>query len=154
MVERYGIQDHDKGVQSTRFQNPTNQGTITNIGGGGDDAAYAPRSSPRAWIGDGHTEYTPTEKSLVKTILLALVFGPFGLAYTTLRGAAVVFGLMILAGIVRGGFDGLGNDAVMIPIWRVAVVASVVWTIIARRTHNEGVAKWREEKAAKDLEKK
>jgi hypothetical protein len=136
MVQRFGIQDHDTGIQSTRHQNPTAQGSFQNLGGG--DGFTSNYSGPSSVIYNAQSAYDgPRSKGMIASVLLALFFGPFGLAYTTFRGAAIVLGLLILAGVIRGGgFGGLDHDSVMEPLWKIAVVVSVAWTIYAGKQFN------------------
>jgi membrane protein DedA with SNARE-associated domain len=70
-------------------------------------------------------------------IALAVIFGPFGLIYASWIGAAVLTGLTVLAGYIRGGsWAALDRDSIMVPIWRLAVIASVVWMFVAIHAHN------------------
>ena len=69
-------------------------------------------------------------------VRLALVFGPFGVVYTSFIGAVVLFALTALVGIQTGGVRALDNDAIMVPIWRVMVVISVLWTVVAALRFN------------------
>jgi hypothetical protein len=140
MVERFGMQDHDVGIGSTRLQNPTNQGNCHNLGGGGgDDAVYAPTYSG----GGGNVasvSLAPVcpSKSMVLSIILAMLFGPIGLLYASRKGAAVVAALMVGAGLVRGGGNpqALLDDAVMNPIWVVARIVSIGWAAGAVIVYN------------------
>ena len=136
MVERFGMQDHDVGIGSTRLQNPTNAGGFQNISGGGDEGLSwgTPTRTGGAWVPDPNARgyegpYVPPRKNLLLAIVLAAVFGPFGLAYTTFRGAAIMIVLAALAGAAAGA----RRDAF---VWPLAVVCSLVWTIIATRTRN------------------
>jgi hypothetical protein len=145
MTERFGIQDHDPRLTQHAQQNPTNQGTFRNIGDGGADT---PPPSPSGGDFPGPRLIFATlralraarklrRRNLVIAAVLALIFGPFGMIYTTWMGAAIVFGLSALAGYVRGGgMAALDNDVVMQPIWRYAVIVSVIWTLLAARAHN------------------
>ena len=145
MTEVFGIQDHDPQVTQHAQQNPTNQGTFANIGDGGADI---PPLSPSGGAFPGprliittlravHAGRQRRRRSLIIAAVLALIFGPFGMIYTTWRGAAIVFGLTALAGYVKGGgMAALENDAVMQPIWRYAVIVSVIWTLLVGRAHN------------------
>ncbi len=139
------MQDHDAQLTQHALQNPTSTSKAQNIGGAD---ANAPAHSAR---GGGLPSFSLLvsvirlllansrlrRKKLPVAVILALVFGPFGLAYTTWIGAAIMTALTALAGFARGGsMAAVGNDAVMQPIWKCAVVVSVVWTILAARAHN------------------
>jgi hypothetical protein len=149
MVERYGIQDHDPQLTQHALQNPTKTSSPQNIGGGDDDVP--PPSArggevpsfglivnvTRLLLASGRLR----RNSLPVAVILALVFGPFGLVYTTWIGAGIVTALTALTGFVRGGsMAAVSDDVVMQPIWKFAVVASVVWTILAVRAHNARIA--------------
>jgi hypothetical protein len=144
MNERWGIQDHDKQSGPQTMQNQTNQGNFQNISGGGSDYTQGTQfrgSTANFTIWDvikllWKAPPSQQPKSLVKAVLLALVFGPVGLAYASRIGALVVFGLTALAGVASGGMRGLDNDSVMGPIWKLAVVGSVAWAVIATRAFN------------------
>lgn len=135
MTERFGIQDHDRQAGPQTMQNPTNQTTFQNIGGGdaggqswgtlGQYGFWTPDRNARGYEGP----YVPREKKLLVAIILAGIFGPFGLAYTTWRGA----GLMILLSGIGAKLAGEGHDGF---IWPLAVVTSIVWTIFGTRAHN------------------
>jgi hypothetical protein len=136
MAERFGIQDHDQGIGSTREQNPTNAGSFQNIsGGGGEGLSWGTQGGfTGGWVPDSNARgyegpYVPRGKNLLIATILALVFGPFGLAYTTLRGA----GLMIVAIGLAGAAAGRAGDAF---VWPIGVIASVAWTICAARMRN------------------
>jgi hypothetical protein len=147
-MERFGIQDHDAQVTNHALQNPTNAGSWANIGGGDDSAWTSSGSFANTSGGGGYgpasVTYSgmpvladiPRSKTIVIAVILALVFGPFGVAYTSFIGAVVLFGVTALAGIATGGVRALDNDAIMVPIWRVMVVVSVIWTVIAARRFN------------------
>lgn len=145
MVERFGIQDHDPQQTQHALQNPTNQGSFQNISGPGGDYPQTVQYTGRVanfttwdiikllWKGPP----IPQPKSMVKAVLLAFFFGPFGLVYASRIGGLVMFGLTALAGFVRGGgMNGLDSDSVMGPIWKLAVAGSIVWAVISVRTRN------------------
>jgi hypothetical protein len=145
MVERFGVQDHDPQQTQHALQNPTNASNFQNIGGAGADVP--PQSARGGELPSFGLLVTVMRavlesrrrrrRSLPVAVILALVFGPFGLVYTTWMGAGTMTALTALAGFVKGGsMAALENDIVMQPIWRCAVVASVVWTILAARVHN------------------
>ena len=128
MVERFGMQDHDVGIGSTRLQNPTN--AQTHITPGAPEAGFA--------YSQGVFAPEKAEKGIVTSVLLALVFGPFGLLYTTWKGGAVMIALMVLAGYLRGGsMQAVESEAVMGPIWSCSVVVSVIWTFLAAKAFNQ-----------------
>jgi hypothetical protein len=152
MVERFGIQDHSVGIGGTRTQNPTNQGSFSNIGGGWDTtpAARSGSTGGGGWqpytgpVIDG--PYIPHEKSIIVGTILALLFGPFGAIYTSFRAAGALLLLTALAGIARGGnMSALESDAIMDKMWPFAVMATVAWTVYAVRKHNAMVAQKRAE---------
>ena len=133
MTERFGIQDHDRQAGPQTMQNPTNPGTFQNISGGGDGGmswgtlgrfggGWSPDPNWRGYEGP----FVPREKKLLVAIILAGIFGPFGLAYTTWRGAGV---MLLLAGICARITSG-GNDGW---VWPAMVVGSIAWTIFAAR---------------------
>lgn len=144
MVERYGIQDHSPQLIQHALQNPTAQGNVHNLGGGGDDA-YA---STSGWAtqtssdsGPVSPAFTypaaPPSRGFVLPVILALAFGPFGLLYTTWRGGIALIALMVLAGRIRGGsMEAVSSDTVMQPIWAAGVAISVVWTCLAVMAYN------------------
>jgi hypothetical protein len=145
MVERFGIQDHDARLTQHAQQNPTNSSGFQNLGGGDAAAPSSPSGGyfpgPRMIIATFravHEGRKRIPKRMWLGIVLALVFGPFGLIYATWTGAVVLTGLTILAGFIRGGghWAALDSDGVMQPIWRLAVVAAVLWMIMAIRAHN------------------
>jgi hypothetical protein len=149
MVEHFGIQDHDPTLTQHALQNPTNPSLYQNIGGG---EANAPLLTPRT--GDAPSLGMITDvfgavragrkrirKKIPVAVILALLFGPFGLIYTTWMGAIVMTALTAFAGFVRGGsMAAISSDVVMQPIWKCAVVVSIVWTILAARAHNTRIA--------------
>jgi hypothetical protein len=144
MVERFGMQDHDAQLTQHALQNPTNRSSFQNIDGGEADAA-APTSGgyfpgPRmivAAMQGVHAGRRLRPRGMLFGIVLALIFGPFGLIYASWTGALVLTGLTAAAGyITGGGMAALDSDTIMQPIWRLAVVASVIWMIVAIRTHN------------------
>ena len=145
MVERYGIQDHDPQQTQHSLQNPTNQGNFQNISGA--EGGYPQNVQYRGGVANFSVwsvikqlwtgPQVPQPKNMVKAVLLALVFGPFGLMYASRIGALVMFGLTALAGFVRGGgIGGLDNDDVMGPLWKFAVAGCVAWAVIATRAFN------------------
>jgi hypothetical protein len=144
MNDRWGIQDHDRQSGRPTMQNPTNQGNFQNISGGGGDYPQSTQfqgSTANFTIWDvikmlWKAPPVQRPKSLVKAVLLALIFGPIGLAYASRRGALVIFGLLVLAGALSGGMRGLDNESVMGPLWQIAAVASVAWAVIATRAFN------------------
>ena len=92
--------------------------------------------------------YTPRPKSYVLALILGAVFGPFGLLYVSARGALLL--LLLLGGVPvtlaklgaygpalhRFPLEVLGRDAVMNPMWRLCVMASLVWAVIGVWRHN------------------
>lgn len=70
--------------------------------------------------------FLPPEKSITLAVLLAVLFGPLGMIYSTLMGAVVMFtASLILAGFTEG--------ASLIFTWP----ACILWTVIAARIYNE-----------------
>lgn len=145
MVERYGIQDHDAQLTQHALQNPTNASSFQNIGGSDGNAAPQPASGgyfpgPRmiiAVLRGVHAGGRLRPRSMWLGIVLALIFGPFGMIYISWTGAVVLTGLTVVAGYIHGGsMAALDRDSIMEPIWRLAVIASVVWMFIAIRAHN------------------
>ena len=144
-MERFGVPDHDAQVTNHALQNPTAQGSFANIGGGGDTSWGQPAAS---YSGGGYTQpgvhggmplvlNKPRTKSTVIAIVLALVFGPFGVLYTSFVGAVVLFAVTALIGIVTGGgVQALDHDSIMMPIWRMMVVVSVIATVILAKRFN------------------
>ncbi|TAL27981.1 MAG: hypothetical protein EPN97_15630 [Alphaproteobacteria bacterium] len=144
MVERFSIQDlniQDPSPQLTQhaLQNPTPQGNFHNLGGGGGDAVYAPTYSGGGGGNTACISLPPVarSKSMVLSVILAMLFGPIGLLYASRKGAAVVAALMVGAGLVQGGsLHALLDDAVMNPIWVVARIISIVWAAGAVIAYN------------------
>ena len=143
MTERFGIQDHSAQLTQHALQNPTPQGTFQNISGGdyylppdnssstsysGDCSDYVVSSAP-AFTG-------PYTKGFIAPVLLALLFGPFGLFYTTWKGALVLLLLCGLAGLAMAGPHFVNNDVVIFQLSLVARPVSIVWAIFARRAYN------------------
>jgi hypothetical protein len=143
MTERFGIQDHDAQLTQHAAQNPTPQGTFQNISGGdyyvppdsGSTPSYS--SSSTGYVGSSAPAFTgPYIKGFIAPVLLALFFGPFGLFYTTWKGALVLLLLCGLAGVAMGGLNFVNNDVVIFQLSIVARPVSIVWTILARRAYN------------------
>lgn len=133
MVERFGMQDHDVGIGSTRLQNPTNPHVHTMPGA----ADYSQGAQNFQYSAGVFAPDMPLHKNIVKAALLALLCGPFGLLYTTWRGGALLIALTALAGRIHGGsFDAISNEDVMHAIWPFSVSLSVVWTILAAIAYN------------------
>lgn len=99
----------------------------------------------------------PHLKSKVLAVILALILGPLGLLYASWRGALLIFTVMlgypvalVMTGHPPGYYDAgmplsiWGNDLVMTPLWRNAVVVSVVWAVIAVLRYNrKSKANWK-----------
>jgi hypothetical protein len=143
MTERFGIQDHSPQLTQHALQNPTPQGTFQNISGGDYYSPPAGDSSPgysgdsSDYIGSSVPAFTgPYTKGYIAPVMLALLFGPFGLFYTTWKGALVLLLLCGLAGLAMAGPNFVNNDVIIFQLSLVARPVSIVWTIFARRAYN------------------
>lgn len=109
----------------------------------------APASTPVSYGGGGgYTGYTgppkPRTKSYILAVFLALIFGPLGLFYASKKGALVT--LLFLVGVpvslnmflssaavrfTSNPFAILENSTVMDQFWRLSVLISVIWSVVA-----------------------
>lgn len=68
----------------------------------------------------------PPQKSIIIAVLLAVLFGPLGMVYSTLMGALVMLtASVVLAGITEG--------TSLLITWP----ACILWTALAARVYNE-----------------
>jgi len=68
----------------------------------------------------------PPHKSVIVAALLAILFGPLGMIYSTLMGALV----MLTASVILAGFT---EGTSLLITWP----ACILWTVIAARIYNE-----------------
>jgi hypothetical protein len=135
MVERFGIQDHSPQLTQHALQNPTNPGNYNSLGGG-DGAVYAPTyggGPPPDVAGIPAGPYT---KGYITAVLLAALFGPFGLLYTTRKGALFLLAVFAAIGYYLGGEDFLDKESIMGPMTLWGRGLAIVWTIFAARAFN------------------
>ena len=76
----------------------------------------------------------PPQKSPGLAALLGFLFGPLGMLYATVPGAAVMFGAEVLAAVI-GAFTGGVGFFVLIPF---LVIACTVWPYNAAKDLNRG----------------
>lgn len=101
-------------------------------------------------VGTGYPiTFTPRPKRYWLALILAAIFGPLGLFYASKKGALLLLVLLFavpytLAAL--GGWHGafrrhplyvLGNDGVMDGMWRLFVVASLVWSVFGVHRYNK-----------------
>lgn len=67
--------------------------------------------------------------------LLALFFGPLGMLYATIPGAAVIFAANLVIAIITFITFGLGAF-----LWFGTWIAGVVWAVVASNQHNQQAA--------------
>jgi hypothetical protein len=137
MTERFGIQDHSPQLTQHAPQNPTPQSTFQNISGGDYYSPPAHNFSPGYSGGSSVPAFTgPYTKGYIVPVMLALLFGPFGLFFTTWKGALFLLLLFGMAGFAMAGPNFVNNDVVIFELSLVARPVSIVWTIFARRAYN------------------
>jgi hypothetical protein len=90
----------------------------------------------------------PRRKGYFFPLILALLFGPLGLFYTSGKGAlamllflvGVPVGLSVIGvlpfGSVNHPFAVLDHSSVMDGMWKISVVFSMVWAAVAVNRHN------------------
>ena len=136
MSERFGIPDHaSQHAPDHATQNPTAQGSWGQ-GASAADGGWPP-SQPAA-PGSAQGNYTPMtfaprRKSFIAAIVLAMLFGPFGLFYVSfLNGVAALFVVVPLTrwlafGVVAALGGRVEPMTVVIPIvWCITVPWAVI----------------------------
>ena len=103
-------------------------------GGGGASTSYP-------------VNYTPGPKRYWLALLLAAIFGPLGLFYASKKGALLLLVLLfavpytmasmgVWPAFHRHPLYVLANDGVMDRMWRLCVMASLVWCVFGVRRYN------------------
>jgi len=92
--------------------------------------------------------FTPRPKRYWLALLLAAIFGPLGLFYASKKGALLLLALLfavpyamatmgVWPAFHRHPLYVLANDAVMDRMWRVCVMASLVWCVSGVHRYNK-----------------
>lgn len=114
---------------------------------------FVPQASgPSASAGGASTSYpinyAPRPKHYWLALILAAIFGPLGLFYASKKGALLLLVLLFAVPYTlasmgvwpvfhRHPLDVLGNDRVMDGMWRLCVLASLVWCVFGVRRYNK-----------------
>ena len=140
MSERFGIADHSPGLPQHAPQNPTAQTVYQPFS---SDTSYGSTSSSPSYSSGGYSggyaapvNYGPRRKGMIRAVLLAMIFGPFGLFYVSWRSACV---LLLVAGaaiMALGGVQGFSSDIVLTPVTFVARTVATVWAVVACIRYN------------------
>jgi hypothetical protein len=88
-------------------------------------------SAPHGGYAPGDGRYVAGPKSMVKAILLSVFLGPFGVVYSTFGTRQYRWAVLWLGGSVLLMF------AIGLPLAPILGV-SVVWSVLAVRSHNKG----------------
>ena len=78
----------------------------------------------------------PSYKGMIRAVLLAMIFGPFGLFYVSWKSACI---LLLVAGaaiMALGGVQGFSSDVVLTPVTFVARTVSTIWAVVVCIMYN------------------
>jgi hypothetical protein len=122
---------------------------------------YAPPPSNPVYYGGGPVQYSgpvqytgpirPRRKGYITALILTFLFGPLGLFYATKKGALAMLFLLVavpvalgVVGVLPGGspshpFAILDHSSVMDRMWSIAVVFSMLWSVLAVNRYNAAV---------------
>lgn len=131
MTERFGIQDHDPQITQHALQNPTNPGQFSNIS---SDQPYGPHGGFTAINFDPAFVERMTRRNMRTAVILALLFGPLGMFYTSRKAAYIALAATLLLSLLQAG-SLLDLGIFFGPSWDLARLVAIGWNIHAMRIY-------------------